>query len=86
MGILRLGHIRTAQLRVKKLNDELASQGYWIEKGRVPVNFFHEKYPIVDEEPTIPEDTLRGGSPETLKAILRDTVISIMEEEKKKLS
>lgn len=47
--ILRLGHIRTAQLRVKKLNDELVAQGYWIEKGKVPVSFFHEKYPYIEK-------------------------------------
>ncbi len=44
-----MGHIRTAQLRIKSLNDELKSKGYWIEPGKVPIKFFHEKYPYVEK-------------------------------------
>lgn len=55
-----------------------------MEKGRVPVNFFHEKYPIVDKYPTTSDDTIREETLENLKAILRDTVIGIIEGERKK--
>jgi len=47
--LLGTGHIRTAQLRIKLLNDELKSKGYWIEPGKVPIKFFHEKYPYVEK-------------------------------------
>lgn len=47
--LLGMGHIRTAQLRIKSLNDELKSKGYWIEPGKVPIKFFHEKYPYVEK-------------------------------------
>jgi len=46
--LLSIGHIRTAQLRIQQLNAELTSKGYWIEPGKVPVKFFHEKYPYID--------------------------------------
>lgn len=48
--ILELGSLRTAQLRIQSLNEELSSKGYWIERGKVPIKFFHEKYPYIDEE------------------------------------
>jgi len=48
--MLRLGCIRTAQIRIKAMNDELKAKGYWIERGKVPVSFFHEKYPYVERE------------------------------------
>lgn len=47
--MLNLGHIRTAQLRIQKMNEELTAKGYWIEKGKVPISFFHEKYPYIDK-------------------------------------
>ena len=46
-SILGLNSIRTAQLRVKALNDELSIRGFWVERGKVPIQFFHEKYPFV---------------------------------------
>ncbi|MNE74700.1 hypothetical protein D3C80_1707950 [compost metagenome] len=48
--ILELSSIRTAQLRIQFLNAELASKGYWIERGKVPVSFFHEKYPYIQQQ------------------------------------
>jgi hypothetical protein len=46
--ILNLGHIRTAHNRIQSLNEELKSKGYWIERGKVPISFFHEKYPYIE--------------------------------------
>jgi len=43
---------RTAQIKIQELNEELKSKGYWIVKGKVPVKFFHEKYPFVNSEET----------------------------------
>lgn len=48
--LLNCGSIRTAQLRIKAMNDELKSKGYWVERGKVPVTFFHEKYPYLSKE------------------------------------
>lgn len=48
--MLNIGHIRTAQMRVKSMNDELKAKGYWIERGKVPISFFHEKYPYIQKE------------------------------------
>jgi hypothetical protein len=48
MNILGFNSVRTAQLRIKAMNDELKCKGYWIERGKVPVAFFHEKYPYVE--------------------------------------
>jgi hypothetical protein len=48
-NLLSIGHIRTAQLRIQQLNAELAAQGYWIEQGKVPIRFFHEKYPYIEK-------------------------------------
>lgn len=45
--LLQLGHIRTAQLRIQAMNKELSDKGYWIERGKVPVSFFEEKYPYL---------------------------------------
>lgn len=47
--LLELGHIRTAQNRVQKMNEELTEKGYWIERGKVPISFFHEKYPYIEK-------------------------------------
>jgi hypothetical protein len=47
--ILGLGSIRTAQLRIQAMNKELTEKGYWIEKGKIPKKFFHEKYPYIGE-------------------------------------
>jgi hypothetical protein len=49
MILLGLKTLRTAQLRIQSLNEELASKGYWIERGKVPKIFFHDKYPYVEE-------------------------------------
>jgi hypothetical protein len=46
--LLGLGTLRTAQLRIQSLNAELSSLGYWVERGKVPVKFFHEKYPYIE--------------------------------------
>ncbi|WP_223491119.1 hypothetical protein [Sutcliffiella horikoshii] len=48
--MLGLNTLRTAQLRIQSLNEELSSRGYWIERGKVPIKFFHEKYPYVEKE------------------------------------
>lgn len=45
--MLGLGTIRTAHLRIQSMNEELQAKGYWIERGKVPVSFFHEKYPYL---------------------------------------
>lgn len=42
--------LRTAHLRIQVMNEELKSKGYWIEKGKIPINFFHEKYPYIEKE------------------------------------
>jgi hypothetical protein len=49
MQLLNLGSVRTAQLRIQSMNAELLEKGYWIEKGKIPIKFFHEKYPYIDE-------------------------------------
>lgn len=48
--LLGVGHIRTAQMRIKAMNDELLTKGYWIESGKVPISYFHEKYPYIKRE------------------------------------
>ena len=48
--LLDLGHIRTAQMRIQSLNAELSEKGYWIERGKVPVSFFHEKFPYIERK------------------------------------
>ena len=48
--MLGLGCIRTAQIRIKAMNDELKAKGYWVERGKVPVSFFNEKYPYVEQK------------------------------------
>ncbi|AGN33747.1 hypothetical protein PANG_00027 [Paenibacillus phage PG1] len=48
-NLLDLGSVRTAQQRIKTLNDELAADGFWVERGKVPVAFFHEKYPYIQK-------------------------------------
>ncbi|AOS69313.1 hypothetical protein CJZ71_07365 [Bacillus subtilis] len=46
--LLNLKSLRTAQLRIKTMNDDLKAMGYWVERGKVPIKFFHEKYPYVE--------------------------------------
>jgi hypothetical protein len=46
--LLGLGSLRTAQLRIQTMNEELKSQGFWIERGKVPIKFFYEKYPYLE--------------------------------------
>ncbi|MBE0342005.1 hypothetical protein E4V51_13595 [Paenibacillus sp. 28ISP30-2] len=48
--LLGLGSLRTAQIRIQSMNEELKSRGYWIERGKVPRKFFHERYPYIPEE------------------------------------
>lgn len=48
--LLDLNSLRTAQNRIKAMNDALAQKGYWTEPGKVPVTFFHEKYPYIEME------------------------------------
>jgi hypothetical protein len=48
--LLGLGCLRTAQLRIQSLNEELKKQGYWIERGKIPIKFFHEKYPYIEQK------------------------------------
>ncbi|MEK3976088.1 hypothetical protein [Psychrobacillus sp. FSL K6-1267] len=47
--LLSCGSIRTAQLRIQLMNKELQERGYWIERGKVPIKFFHEKYPFTEQ-------------------------------------
>ncbi|MCY7479560.1 hypothetical protein MHZ96_15870 [Bacillus safensis] len=47
--LLSLKSLRTAQLRVQKMNEELSSLGYWVEKGKIPIKYFHEKYPFINK-------------------------------------
>lgn len=46
--LLSLSSLRTAQLRIKALNDDLKAMGFWIERGKIPTKFFHERYPYVE--------------------------------------
>lgn len=48
LELLSLNSLRTAQLRIKAMNDELQKKGYWVERGKVPVQYFHEKYPYIE--------------------------------------
>jgi len=48
--LLGCSSLRTAQIRIKAMNDELQSKGYWVERGKVPVTFFHEKYPYLTDQ------------------------------------
>jgi len=50
MCLLELSSIRTAQNRIKTMNDALLNLGYWVEPGKVPVFFFHEKYPYIEKQ------------------------------------
>ncbi len=47
--LLGCGSLRTAQLRIQAMNDELKEKGYWIERGKIPISFFHEKYPYIEK-------------------------------------
>lgn len=47
VSLLNLNSLRTAQNRIKAMNAALLEEGFWIEPGKVPVTFFHEKYPYV---------------------------------------
>lgn len=48
--LLQLGTLRTAQMRIQAMNEELKAKGYWTERGKIPVSFFHEKYPYFQKE------------------------------------
>jgi len=45
--LLSLNSKRTAQYRIQLMNQEIESRGFWVERGKVPVQFFHEKYPYI---------------------------------------
>lgn len=47
MELLELNNLRTAQMRIQFMNAELSAKGYWVERGKVPISFFHEKYPYL---------------------------------------
>ena len=51
--MLDCGSLRTAQLRIKAMNEELKAKGYWVERGKIPVAYFHEKYPYIKTEEQI---------------------------------
>lgn len=38
-SMLGLGCIRTAQIRIKVMNDELKAKGYWVERGKCQLHF-----------------------------------------------
>ncbi len=38
--------VRTAQSRIRGLNEELAKKGFVIERGKIPIKYFHERYPV----------------------------------------
>lgn len=46
--LLDIVTMRTAYSRVQTMNQEVESKGYWTERGKVPVSFFHEKYPHIE--------------------------------------
>ena len=46
--LLGLNSLRTARARIQALNEELKAQGYWIERGKVPIAYFHQRYPYID--------------------------------------
>lgn len=48
-AMLRI-HERTASNRIRALNDDLKTKGYWIEPGKIPVVVFHQKYPYIERE------------------------------------
>lgn len=48
--LLECGTLRTAQLRIQSMNEELRSKGFWVERGKVPIAFFHEKYPFIPKQ------------------------------------
>lgn len=50
MDLLSLNALRTSQHRIQAMNAELKDKGYWVERGKVPVQFFHEKYPYIEKE------------------------------------
>lgn len=50
--LLELNSLRTARSRVQALNEELKKQGYWTERGKIPIAFFHEKYPYIERGQT----------------------------------
>ena len=45
--LLSCGTIRTAQMRIHAMNEELKANGFWTERGKVPITFFHQKYPFI---------------------------------------
>ncbi|KUP23112.1 hypothetical protein [Paenibacillus sp. DMB5] len=47
--MLCLGTSRTALNRIQLMNAELQAKGYSVERGKIPVSFFHEKYPYIQK-------------------------------------
>lgn len=39
----------TAQRRIRQMNEELTEQGYYAERGKIPVELFYEKYPYINK-------------------------------------
>lgn len=39
----------TAHRRIRQMNEELAEQGYYAERGKIPIQLFYEKYPYHKE-------------------------------------
>lgn len=42
--------LSTATRRIKAMNEEMVAQGYYAERGKVPVQLFHEKYPYLEKK------------------------------------
>lgn len=40
----------TAHRRIRQMNEELTEQGYYAERGKIPIQMFYEKYPYLGEE------------------------------------
>lgn len=38
---------RTAYYRIQQMNKELKQKGYYTEQGKIPILYFHEKYPYI---------------------------------------
>lgn len=49
-NLLSLNSMRTAQHRIQLMNDELKRRGYWTERGKIPIQFFHEMYPYIEKK------------------------------------
>lgn len=41
---------KTSYKRIHNLNEELKSEGFWAERGKVPIEKFNEKYPHLTDK------------------------------------